>query len=228
MAEFDNYAGQYSDLLHDPMREKFAPGSGFFFDRKWELLADYLQRVGLQPETSQWLDVGCGTGDLLRRGAARFRHAAGCDVSTEMLAQCKGLNVVPQTDPGRLPFADGQFQLVTAVCVYHHVPLDGRAALTNEIVRVLSPGGAACIIEHNPFNPLTQMIVRRTPIDADAQLLTSGTATHLLENAGLKKLSTQFFLYLPEQLYRKAPVVERLLARMPAGGQYATFGHKIS
>ena len=225
--EFDQYAEEYAKLLDDPIRRKFAGETAFFFERKWELLEKYMQRIGLRPEKSSWLDVGCGAGELLRLGSAHFAHAAGCDLSIGMMKACEGLNVVTQTDPTRLPFEDNSFDLVTVVCVYHHVEPPDRPGLTAEIARVLRPRGTACIIEHNPFNPATQIIVRRTPVDANAQLLTARTARRLLAKAGLgMNQKTTYFLYFPQNIYRKARGVEALLEKVPAGGQYAAFGRK--
>jgi SAM-dependent methyltransferase len=225
--EFDHYAEEYAKLLDDPIRRKFAGESAFFFERKWELLEKYIEQTKLRPEQANWLDVGCGAGELLRIGSPRFAYAAGCDVSTGMMKACEGLNVVTQTDPSRLPFEDASFDLVTVVCVYHHVDPPGRPALTAEIARVLKPGGTACIIEHNPFNPATRIIVGRTPVDQNAQLLTARTARGLLTGAGLShRQRITYFLYFPRGIYRKAKGLEALLEKVPMGGQYAAFGSK--
>jgi SAM-dependent methyltransferase len=225
--EFDTYAKEYARLLDDPIRNKFTGGSNFFFERKWELLKQYLEQIGMQPENARWLDVGCGAGDLLRQGSAHFAEAVGCDVSKEMLRACEGMRVVRQNDASRLPFEDRSFDLVTIVCVYHHVEPRDRHALTAEVARVLRPKGIACIMEHNPFNPVTQLIVRRTPVDENARLLRARTARRLLAAGGLgMDLRTTYFLYFPQGLYRKLRGVEASLARVAAGGQYAVFGRK--
>jgi SAM-dependent methyltransferase len=126
----------------------------------------------------------------------------------------------------KLPFDDESFDLATAVCVYHHVVPEARPGLTAEIARILRPGGVACIIEHNPMNPATQIIVRRLPVDRDAQLLTWNTAHRLLAAAGLAKLQTTHFLFFPEKVYRRASRLEAALARVPLGGQYAAYASK--
>ncbi len=227
LPEFDRYAGEYAELLDDPIRRRFGGEGTFYSERKWELLEQYFQQIGLRPEAASWLDVGCGTGELLRIGDAHFSRAAGCDLSTEMMKACEGLNVVTQTDPARLPFEDQSFDLVTAVCVYHHVEPSDRPALTAEIARLLRPGGTACIIEHNPFNPAAQIIVRRMPIDENAQLLTSRATRKLVAGAGLEvERRPIYFLYLPQSIYRKARWVEALFSGVPFGGQYAVFGRK--
>jgi len=227
MPEFDKYARDYEDLLHDPIRERFAPASRFFFERKWKLLQQYMAESGIEPKKARWLDVGCGKGELLQLGSSAFAEVTGCDVSPEMIQAAKGVNVVIQPEPTHLPFPDATFDLITAVCVYHHVLPKDRPQLTAEIARLLRPGGTACIIEHNPFNPVTQLIVRRTPVDADAQLLTAGMARRGLAAGALRHSQTCYFLYFPEQLYNRLQGLEAALAGVPLGGQYAVFARKL-
>jgi SAM-dependent methyltransferase len=109
---------------------------------------------------------------------------------------------------------------VTAVCVYHHVHGAARTLLTNEIKRVLAPRGLCCIVEHNPWNPATQVIVRRCAVDVDAELLSAQTTLKLLEASDFEPLATHYFLYLPETLFNRLRWVEGKLHRVPLGGQY--------
>jgi hypothetical protein len=44
-----------------------------------------------------------------------------------------------------------------------------------EMARVLRPGGVVCIMEHNQWNPVTQLIVRRARMD-DGAILSSREA----------------------------------------------------
>ena len=154
---------------------------------------------------------------------SNFKSAAGCDPSGEMLKSCGDLNVRRQASVDALPYDDASFDFLTAVCVYHHVPLDRRAELTAESRRVLRPGGILCIIEHNPLNPITRRIVSRSPVDADAKLLTPNETGGLLSNAGCKVLETRFFLLFPERLHRLTRPLEDTLRALPFGGQYAVF-----
>jgi SAM-dependent methyltransferase len=225
--EFDNYAQKYEDLLKDPLRQAFTSDSVFFAERKWILIRSYFAAQRRDPSRMAWLDVGCGKGELLRFGHHSFASVTGCDVSTEMLAYCTDIPVHTMTDPVGLPFPDESFDFLTAVCVYHHVPPHQRAALTAEASRVLRKGGVFSIVEHNPFNPATRIIVSRTPVDANAILLRSSESRQLLHTAGFRDLDTSYFLYLPESLFRRLPWVETLLRRFPLGGQYAVFGRKV-
>jgi SAM-dependent methyltransferase len=225
-SEFDHYADQYAKLLKDPIRDKFASDSQFFHQVKWALLQDFCRRADWPVGQASWLDVGCGSGDLLRLGAARFKEVAGCDPSVGMLAQCGNLNVRVQEQPDRVPFPEQSFDLVTAVCVYHHIALAARSRLTEQVFRVLRPGGVFCIIEHNPFNPAAQWIVRHCPIDVHARLLTAHRVRKFMRGAGLNIVETNYFLYFPERIHRRLAIFERSLRRLPLGGQYAVFGRR--
>jgi SAM-dependent methyltransferase len=221
--EFDNYSDSYEELLRDPIRDRFAGSSAFFHTRKRDLVRDYFRSSGRDTKRLRYLDVGCGKGELLSLLAGDFASAAGCDPSSGMLKSTVGVEVRVQDDPSRIPFDDGQFDFITAVCVYHHVPPPARAALTLEVKRLLRPGGVFAIIEHNPWNPATRIIVSRTPVDADAILLPASETLSLMRGAGLSVDRATYFLYLPEKLYRAAGRLEHLLRRVPLGGQYALF-----
>jgi ubiquinone/menaquinone biosynthesis C-methylase UbiE len=161
-------------------------------------------------------------------GLSYFKSVMGCDPSEGMLKSCGDLRVRHQTEPEKLPFADETFDFVTAVCVYHHIPPDRRSLMTGEALRVLKPRGVFCVIEHNPFNPVTRLVVSRTPVDADALLLTAGQAERIMSSACCRFLDRRYFLLVPEQVYRFAGAAENLLGRFPLGGQYAVFGEKIA
>ncbi len=67
--------------------------------------------------------------------------AEGVDIDAEAIGYCRerGLEAVRLGEAARLPFADGTFDLVTALDVVEHLD-DDRGALT-EMRRVLKPGG---------------------------------------------------------------------------------------
>jgi len=190
------------------------------------LIRDFFARTGRRIGQSDWLDVGCGAGELLRIAASSFASATGCDLSPGMLRECASFEVHKQPDPRTLPFADSIFDFVTAVCVYHHVEPEDRVPLTLELRRVLRPGGIACIIEHNPWNPATQIIVRRCPVDRNARLLTAGLVRKLMREADLSVRDSRFFLYLPEVVFLRAGRIEEILSGLPLGGQFAVFAER--
>jgi SAM-dependent methyltransferase len=220
-AEFDQYAPSYAELLNDPLRNRFARDPLHFHRRKWLLIQRLLKRAGANAKTLKWLDVGCGRGELLELAGGNFAQAIGCDPSVGMLSSVDTFGMYQQLSPVELPFGDGSVDFVTAVCVYHHVHGSARTLLTSEIRRVLTPGGLCCIIEHNPWNPVTRTIVKRCPVDADAELLTAQGAKLLLQAAGFESLSSDYFLYLPERFFNRFKSLEMMLSKIPLGGQYA-------
>lgn len=222
--EFDRYSGAYEDLLRDPIRDRFGGGHEFFHLRKRDLVREYFRKQQQDSGTLKYLDVGCGKGELATLLKDDFAGVSGCDPSREMLRSIQGIETRVQTEPEKLPFDDRQFDFVTAVCVYHHVPVEARLNLTREVRRVLKPAGTLCIIEHNPWNPATRLIVSRTPVDECAILLKSSETCGLMEQCGFRIQKRQYFLYLPTSLYSSIGGLEKALARIPLGGQYAVFG----
>ncbi|MFT5434729.1 MAG: ubiquinone/menaquinone biosynthesis C-methylase UbiE, partial [Myxococcota bacterium] len=107
------------------------------------------------------LEVGAGTG-LLLRGVAEFAdEAVGMDLSHGMLekAQQRGLTVV-EGSATELPFADASFDLVYSFKVLAHVP-DIEGTL-REITRVTKPGGRM-VLEFYNKRSLRHMIRRLRP-----------------------------------------------------------------
>jgi len=221
--EFDGYSGAYEDLLRDPIRDRFGGGHEFFHLRKRDLIREYFRKQRRDSGTLKYQDVGCGKGELATLLKDDFAEVSGCDPSRGMLDAIQDFETRVQTEAEQLPFEDGQFDFVTAVCVYHHVPVEARMNLTREVRRVLKPAGTFCIIEHNPWNPATRLIVSRTPVDKDAVLLNSSETCGLMRQCGFRIEKRQYFLYLPTSLYSSIGGLEKALARVPLGGQYAVF-----
>jgi SAM-dependent methyltransferase len=224
-AEFDKFAGEYDVLLADPLRDAFG-APDFFHRRKWELIQRYLESSGLDSKSMAWLDVGCGRGELLNLAGDSFQLALGCDPSKEMIGPSRAV-IHWQPVQSELPFAGETFDLVTAVCVFHHVPLPLRPALVSEVLRVMRPNGLFCVIEHNPFNPVTRWIVARTPVDSGARLLSAGETSAML-GSRFQAIDTRYFLFAPQKLYALAGKLEPMLQRCPVGGQYAVFAGRRS
>lgn len=96
-------------------------------------------------------DVGCGTGRLTQRLAARGHRVAGIDGSLAMVRQARrNVAGVPFLlgDLRRLPLADESVDLVTSALALTHVA--DLAAVLAEFSRVLRPGGAAIVSDVHP------------------------------------------------------------------------------
>lgn len=88
------------------------------------------------------LDCGCGTGsNLVMLG--EYGRTFGFDLSPDGLAFARqyGQRRIARASIAEIPFASGQFDLVTAFDVLYSVPENAEALAVREIFRVLRPGG---------------------------------------------------------------------------------------
>jgi len=101
---------------------------------------------GVDLRAARVLDLGCGTGALLKRLSARAANAVGADYSREALVYCvrRGLKPLLCSDAAALALASGCFDLVTAIGIIEH--LDEDNVFLREVWRVLKPGGILILL----------------------------------------------------------------------------------
>ena len=234
--EFDGFASGYAAGMENPLKRLAGTDADVFIDLKaWHMLGDLARRpLPAAPPVPRLLDFGCGAGAFLRSLARRDfgGEMVGSDISAGMLDEARKTWPAGRpsptwalSTPGRLPFADHSFDIVAALGVLHHVMPADRPAEWREIARVLRPGGRCYIYEHNPFNPLTQWVVRHTAIDANAVLLRPAEVAGGLSAAGLRVSLRHGLMYGPPK-WRWAWEVERLVRWIPLGGQYVVAADK--
>jgi SAM-dependent methyltransferase len=223
--DFDDHAAGYREAV-----ERSTSFSGkslhFFTAVKVRLLLELISRhVGGSREPAL-LDVGCGTGVTDELILPHAGGLVGVDTSEEMVAQASLRNPTGRYqayDGRRLPFEDGSFDVVFAICVLHHVPSGGWDGLVADMLRVTREGGLACVFEHNPFNPLTRRAVSNCDFDSDAVLLTMRRTVAAFTRAAATIEDRRYYLFTPFE-GRPAASAERLLRRVPLGGQYLVAG----
>ena len=114
-----------------------------------------IARAMLDPELSdvvprRILDVGCGTGANLKflESYSNGGEVIGVDIAREALQFCRlsGAGQLAQASATELPFASGNFDLVTSFDVLVQIPgVDADVGALLEMNRVLKPGGTAFI-----------------------------------------------------------------------------------
>jgi SAM-dependent methyltransferase len=99
------------------------------------------------------LDIGCGAGFHLPGFAATARSVIGVEPHADLIRlaryRCRGLRhvTVHQATAQRLPLPDGSVDVVHARWAYFFGP--GCEPGLREVERVLAPGGAAILIDHD-------------------------------------------------------------------------------
>ncbi|MER6980309.1 class I SAM-dependent methyltransferase [Streptomyces carpinensis] len=107
------------------------------------------------------LDVGCGTGYLARRMAARVGPGGavtGVDPSPPVLDYARSKKQRPGSAPctfqegiaESLDLPDASFDTVVTSLMLHHLPEELRPAALREMHRVLRPGGRLLVVEFRP------------------------------------------------------------------------------
>lgn len=123
--------------------------------RDEDVQAAMLRLAGQEPIRLH-VDLGTGTGSVLRTFAHLAKQAIGIDASREMLAiaranlEREGLRHVQirHGDIYALPFANGAADFVTIHQVLHYLDDPGRALV--EAVRILKPGGRLLVVDFVP------------------------------------------------------------------------------
>jgi ubiquinone/menaquinone biosynthesis C-methylase UbiE len=173
------------------------------------------------------LDLGCGTGDAEEIICRYFDEIIGIDSSEGMIDEAKRKNIpnceFKQVDVLNLPFPDGYFDLVFSFCLFHHLSKNKWEQAIKEAVRVSNKMAILLTFEHNPKNPITQRVVRKSPIDECVILLNSVTMEELYKEANVKILEKGFIIFFPRFLSFLRPL-ESLLRKIPYGGQYYVAG----
>ena len=98
------------------------------------------------------LDIGSGTGELIKRLRERGIHAdsSACDY-TDHLMRLEGQHVdLVDLNADALPYADGTFDVITATEIIEH--LENPRFFLREIARVLKPGGICVLSTPNVLN----------------------------------------------------------------------------
>jgi ubiquinone/menaquinone biosynthesis C-methylase UbiE len=161
----DRYPLYYARNFHYQTDGYLGHTSAELYDLQVELLfggtADVMRRRAIPPVVRfaraeaagarplRLLDVGCGTGHLLKMLGASLPGAqlCGVDLSPHYIARARAL--LPREldvsllieNAEALPFPDGRFDVATSLFVFHELPPDVRARVMGEMARVLRPGG---------------------------------------------------------------------------------------
>ena len=141
-SQFDYWSKSYDDSLLQ--RLLFVPAHDYMIG----------EMGGPADRGLRLLDIGCGTGNFVRRVLSEHKSAEvwGLDFSRKMIragaqrhaSEDSRVRFV-QADSETLPLADDSFDVVTCSNSFHHYP--NQTAAVAEMYRVLRPGGRLLIVD---------------------------------------------------------------------------------
>ena len=163
------YARRKSGNLYS----RFNPAYLFMVQEREQRFLALLARHGcVALDSKRILEVGCGSGDLLRdfiKWGARPENIVGIELLPERMAEavelCPKAISIHQGNAARLPFADESFDIVVQSTVFTSVLDPGmKEELASEMCRVLKPEGLILWYDYhmnNPRNPDVKGVKRR-------------------------------------------------------------------
>jgi ubiquinone/menaquinone biosynthesis C-methylase UbiE len=170
-AERDRYPSYYRRKFHFQSDGYLSEASAERYDYQVEVLfgggAAAMRRQALVPlraalrhhaggaGAARLLDIGCGTGALLREVKRNHPRLAvtGLDLSAPYLAVARR-RLLPWSRARliegageAMPFAAAEFDIVSCLYLFHELPARVRRAVVAEIARVLKPGGTLIFVD---------------------------------------------------------------------------------
>jgi ubiquinone/menaquinone biosynthesis C-methylase UbiE len=216
-SEFEGY---YSALEKSRFSNAFTYGRAKL-DRMIDELFDSL------PEGASILDVGCGTGEHLKRAQKHGLQATGIEPAAGMLAAARKQLPSTRIEQGvatQLPFEDGQFDAVLMIEVLRYLHRSDIGLALREARRVLRPGGVIFVTLVNRWaldgfyiHQRARQLLKRSQFNATnpfCEFFTPGKAERALKEAGFDEVSTQGRLFGPIRLVYK--LSRRLGSRLAA------------
>lgn len=218
--EFDDYAEDYAASMTQALSVS-GEDIKFFARGRIAWLSHCLAKRDERPCTV--MDFGCGIGSALPYlfDILGAKLVIGVDVSPKTLDRARQnlggyrgeFMLINDYHPGE------QIDLVFCNGVFHHIPVDQRAALITYIYQSLRPGGLFALWENNPWNPGTRYVMSQCLFDEDAITLTPPEARRLTRAGGFEVLRTDFLFIFPHFLRWFRPL-ETLVTQFPFGAQY--------
>ena len=175
--KFDKRADKYDDHFEGKLSKVF-----------YKLIYDNIQ---LTP-SAEVLDVGCGTGTILRTLSDRGNISThGIDVEPEMLkiarSKCPDADI-RQCSCEDTPYTDNRFDVLTACMAYHH--FSDKEAFEKEAQRILKPDGLLYIADPN-FPKIIRKVINRLARRYNGEFFSSDEISERFSRSGFSTVSIQ-------------------------------------
>ncbi len=133
----------YYDVIH--------PAISSIFEQR-RLKTELKKLVSEINTTKPILDLGSGTGNIIKILRELGVEAIACDISPDMLVE-NPAKVKVLCNAAHLPFSDNYFGCIISYSVFHHFPNPSK--VIEEICRV-SDSNCILYLDHDPFAPKTK------------------------------------------------------------------------
>ncbi len=184
-------------------------------------IADEIAR---QMPSGRLLDWGCGLGQMTYLLGQRGLQVTPFDIgeagqtTLPDIPLCQGLEVVYDTHPTRLPFADGTFDAVLSCGVLEHVDESSEPGneikSLQEIARVLRPGGYFFIYQLPQLKAWQEALVRCLRLGySHPRRYTAAEIRAMLQRAGYSVPKVRRANLLPKNLTGMPAAVRRAYSR---------------
>ena len=140
------------------------------------------------------LEVGCGTGKLVKFLNENGFTAVGCDIAEEALKRARKINKknsIIKASATKLPFKSGLFDLVAAISLIEHLDKNESQKFLKEAYRVLKSNGFIFLITPNFNSPFRFLCGKRWFGYGDPthkQFFTPKSLSGLLKNNGFSNI----------------------------------------
>lgn len=211
--DFDQFSDDYKHYISNSI-EKFDKNLGYYHDSKISITQN---RAKHNPRNI--LDFGSGVGTMIPYIKKRFKKSKiyAFDESKNSLTLLKKNYPFVRC----LKKVDGKikFDLIFLSGVIHHIDKNIRNKILKKIYLSLKKSGKLIIFEHNPYNPLTNIVVKNCEFDQDAQLIKKSELIRICENVKLKIVDSAYIFFFPTSL-KKFRGLEKYLEWFFLGAQY--------
>jgi len=136
--------------------------------------------------TTSVLDVGAGNGTFTWYWAERAGRVVGVDFSQNLLGRSPCRSSMAQADAARLPFRDGQFDVVAEGNFLHHV--SDPVAVLREMARVANRH--VILVEPNRWHPPMTLFMALHRPDWRGLRFDRSHVADLADRAGLRVIAT--------------------------------------
>ena len=223
---FDKFTKNYNEILNKSI-EVTGCNTSDLINAKLLKLRDI--NPSLINKTINFLDYGCGTGNLCENFHYYFpkAHFFGVDISSEMVNEARKKYHSRGTfyEINSLEWKNKSYDLIFSAGVFHHILPQFQSDIIKKLSNLMSDSGRLIIWEHNPFNPVTRKIVKECPFDKDAILISPKKIKNLLIQNSLYSVKIIYTSFFPKYL-NFLFYLERYLEHFPLGAQYVVIGNK--